>query len=167
MNQDDCGVHSVLESWPGSQRSEPGLPAGPVSSCSLVGRAQEVGETVQSLTSVPKTHAIPSPVTVLCPSCPSLYRNWSQTLYPLCQVAHPCSPTQLCPWTLPGPICHCVFEDGIVWLLADSVTGLQASMGRTYNCLLLSDLLRVCSAPLISLLCHHAGAGSARLPHKP
>lgn len=108
-----------------SQRAESGLTAGPVSSCSLVGLAQDVGETVQSLISIPKAHAMPSPVTVLCPSCPSLYRNWSQTLYPLCQVAHPCSPTQLCPWTLPGPICHCVFEDGIVWLLADSVTGLH------------------------------------------
>lgn len=64
------------------------------------------------------------------------------------------------------PHCHCVFEDGIVWLLADSVTGLQASCDplSPYATLLIlplplpllslaqpSHLLRVWSSYLFSL----------------
>lgn len=158
LNLDDAGIHSV----PGSQRSEPGLSAGPVTQLQPHRKGTGGGRKCPIPPLSPQSPCCAFSVTVLCPSCPSPSRNCSQTLYPLCEVGHPCSPTQLCPWTLPGPICHCVFEDGLVRLLADSATGLQASWGRTYDHLMLSlshcpssaaRQLRVWSAALISSLC--------------
>lgn len=64
---------------------------------------------------------------------PSPLQELVSDLVPTLQGRSPLITHTAFPWTPPGPICHCVFEDGIVWLLADSVTGLQASWGGTYD----------------------------------
>lgn len=62
LNLDDAGIHSVLERVGQRARDlNQGSQLALLPSCSLIGRAQEVGESVQSLPSVPKAHAVPSP----------------------------------------------------------------------------------------------------------